>query len=74
MMTMDKPKLLEGYTSEEEWCKQLGICKKTAQKMRDRGIAPPYVEIARQIFYSVAGIREWLANREQKPVRARRAA
>jgi hypothetical protein len=71
---MNEPKLLEGYISEEEWCKQFGICKKTARNMRDRGNAPPYIEFARQIIYSVSGTREWLASREKKPVRARRTA
>jgi hypothetical protein len=74
-MTMNQPEhILEGYIPENEFCDQLQISPRTSRNMRTRGEAPTYMTIAGRVFYSLAGIREWLINREKKPTRARQAA
>lgn len=71
---MSKTELLDGYASEGEFAKQLGVVERTTRNMRARGDGPPYVKIGNRVYYSVDGIRKWLESREIKPVRSRRSA
>jgi hypothetical protein len=65
----DKPNLLEGLISEVEYCAQLGVCRRTAQRARRIGVAPPWVRIHRKVFYVIDKTLRDFADRTIEPVR-----
>jgi hypothetical protein len=56
---------LGAYLSEREYARQRGISLRTAQRERKSGIAPPYVVLGKRKFHRLAGLRQWLLEREQ---------
>lgn len=72
---MAKTKLLEGYSSEQEVARQLGIAVRTLQKWRELKIGPAWTRMGkRAVYYRDAAILEYLAAQEVKPVRSRKVA
>jgi hypothetical protein len=65
----DKPGLLEGYIPERQYCEEVGISLRTAQRHRRAGKSLPYVIIHRTPYYNVAKGRQHLASQEVEPVR-----
>jgi len=57
--------ILQEYISESELVAGLDMKPRTIQRMRQRGDAPPYIVIARKIYYSREGTREWLKSRQR---------
>ena len=68
--------ILEGYLHVREFCRELGVTARTERNWRRRGIGPPFVQVGRDIFISIEGVRSWLKRREIDPSRRmqRRAA
>ena len=64
------PDLLEGYVPDAEYCEVRRISKRQAQRERAARAGPPWVRLGREIYYSIRGFREWLADQEIKPQRA----
>jgi hypothetical protein len=64
---------LSDYTIEEKLAKELGLTHATLRKRRRKAmrtgapLVPPYVEVARKIFYNNAGKAAWLKAIEQNP-------
>jgi hypothetical protein len=67
-------RILEGYVHEDEYLAELKRSKRWARLQRQLGLADPYVKCGADVYYSVEGARKRMADREQKPVRARRTA
>ena len=68
------PDLLADYLSEHEAAPKLKQTVRTLRSWRQRGEGPPWTKIGRLIYYSRAGIGQWLKSLEHKPVRSSRAA
>jgi hypothetical protein len=64
-------RILEGYVHEDQYLAELKRSKRWARQQRLLGLADPYVKYGNDFYYSVSGTRKRLAEREQKPVRAR---
>lgn len=46
----------------------LGLKPATLEIWRCRGEGPPFIKVGRVVRYSVADLREWLAERRQEPL------
>jgi hypothetical protein len=66
--------LLADYATETEVAVALDVHPRTLRAQRARGEGPPFVRIAKAIYYPKLGFRDWLKSIEQRPVRAKRAA
>ncbi len=66
--------LLADYVTETEVAAALDVHPRTLRAQRARGEGPPFVRIAKAIYYPKQGFRDWLKSIEQRPVRARKAA
>ena len=69
---MSEQNILSGYLSQDELAAQLGIAVSTLEKWRCEGLGPAYTRASRKPLYSIAGVQQWLRDREQKPPRERR--
>lgn len=50
-----------------EWLRELGISDRTEKYARSFGLPwPPYVVLAKRVFYSRQRTREWFAEQEAK--------
>jgi hypothetical protein len=65
---------LEGYDDEQTTAQELRVKPRTLRGWRQKGIGPPYVEVARRFYYSRTGRIEWLKSLEVHPPRSGRAA
>jgi hypothetical protein len=61
----DQPSIMAGLVSETEYGRQLGKSSRTCQRDRQRGAAPPHVQVGRRIFYRIDAVRDWLVQRER---------
>ena len=68
----DQANLLEGYITEDEYCATFDISKRTAQRARRAGKAPPHVTIHRKTWYVVDKTRQDIASQIVDPVRKSR--
>jgi hypothetical protein len=68
------PPLLVDYVPEDEYCADTNQSRRKARQDRQWGLGPPYVVIARKVYYPRAGIMEWLKSLERHPLRGRKAA
>ena len=59
--------VLDGYLSRSEAARELRVGIRTLDRWRANRAGPPFVRVGRRLYYPVAGIREWLADREQRP-------
>jgi hypothetical protein len=66
--------LLDNYVPEDEYCAETNQSRRKARQDRQRGLGPPYVVIARKIYYPRNGVIEWLKSLERPPVRGRKVA
>lgn len=69
--------LLNGYLDEEEYCRQRGISRRTAQRERRLRQGPPHTRLGSRVYYRIDAVRDWLTTQEVAPVRrdrTRRAA
>ena len=74
------PLLFEGYVSEEEYCRQRRVSRRTAQRERALRKSPPYLLLGKQVFYRIAAVRAWMlqqerafeSDRRRRPAGARR--
>lgn len=53
--------LLADYLPEKDLAAELGVHERTLARWRVLGIGPPHVMRGREIEYSIAGARAWLA-------------
>ena len=63
---------LAGYLSRQALAKGLGKSERTIQRWGNLRDAPPVVRLGRTAYYREESVRDWLLNREQKPVKSRR--
>lgn len=63
------PDVLEGFIEEAEWARQGKRSKRTCQRHRALGIAPPHIIVGRTVYYRIEAVRQWLISREQQPTR-----
>ena len=61
--------VLDGYLDPEELAAQIHRSVRTLARWREQGDGPPYVLIGKSPIYSIDGARNWLKEREIKPVR-----
>ena len=61
------PPNLPGYVTEPEKARMFGEHPITARRARLAGNCPPYVMHGVTVFYRVAGIEQWLRDREINP-------
>jgi hypothetical protein len=65
--TTEKPKLLDGYISDEELRRELGgarpLIDRTTRKWRQSGEGPPFVKIGHDFYYPLDEFRKWLKKR-----------
>ena len=57
---------LAGYISERGYARQRGISRRTAHRDRQLGDAPPFVVLGKKVYYRLAGLQQWLLEREQR--------
>lgn len=62
-------RLLDDYLSPDELSAQLGICGRTLVRWHALGVAPPKTTLGRKILYKRSSVNQWLAARENAPVR-----
>lgn len=62
--TSETPSLLDGMISEHDLAKELKVCLRTVISMRERKEGPPFIRIARRIYYRREKVAEWLLSRE----------
>jgi hypothetical protein len=73
---MPSPTLAD-HTEEPDFAKELGVALATMRKRRKKAVrtgkplVPPFVEVARKVFYSNTAKAEWLKAIQQNPVRRR---
>ena len=66
--------VLAEYLSEVETGAELNTALRTLRDWRQKGEGPPYLKIARRVWYPRAGLAAWLKANEQQPVRGRKVA
>jgi hypothetical protein len=70
--------LLADYLTEHQLAAELGVGLRSLRRWRALRRSPPYVVIARQVYFRRDAVAEWLRNREQgfdqPKSRTRRAA
>lgn len=52
--------IFEGYISREEYARQRGFSLRSEHKERARRAGPPFIKIGQKVYYSIAGIKDWL--------------
>jgi predicted site-specific integrase-resolvase len=58
--------ILSGYLDQDELAAQLKVSASTLERWRCEGRGPPVTRLSRQPIYSIAGVQQWLKDREQK--------
>jgi transposase-like protein len=60
--------LLDCFVSQDELCRQLGICSKTLERWRRKSRGPLRTFLpGRKAAYSASSVRAWLASLEETP-------
>ena len=59
------------WVSNEEFCKLLGVCSKTAQSYRDKGLIK-FSQIGSKIFYNTSSINTFLKSHSRNTFRSRK--
>ena len=57
--------VLADYLSEHELAKQLGVGLRTLRRWRALRQSPPYVVVARQLYFRRSAVEDWLRKRER---------
>jgi hypothetical protein len=63
------PSLLDGYLPEKETAKGLHKSTRWLKRQRDQRTGPPFIQVGRDYHYHIEGTRQWLQDRQIKPVR-----
>ncbi len=63
-------KLLSDYLSDEAAAAELRVCKRTLDRWRRLGEAPPVTRVGRRVYYRRSTLRAWLCAREQQGSRS----
>lgn len=66
-MDANAPDLFAGLISEQEMCEQRRITVRQSQRERRLGIAPPWVNIGRDVYFDVEGFRQYVKNKMVAP-------
>jgi predicted DNA-binding transcriptional regulator AlpA len=61
------PGLLVGFMEKAEFCRELGISERTADRWHEQRIGPPRTVLGRRVLYSRDSVLEWLRSRETSP-------
>lgn len=57
--------ILADHLTEQEFADDLEVGLRTVRRWRALRQSPPYVVIARRVYYRRAAVEEWLRNRER---------
>lgn len=63
-------RLIDDYLTREQLAEELDVGLRTIIRWDAMRIGPPRVKIGKQLYYSRASVRTWLASREQHQARA----
>jgi hypothetical protein len=75
MAATPEAEFLSEYYSELEFCRAVGITRRTARSWRQQRIGPAFTKLGHAlILYRKEGVRDYLAANEVQPVRKGRAA
>ncbi|WP_050750328.1 helix-turn-helix transcriptional regulator [Allochromatium vinosum] len=67
------PAIRENYLTKDEAAEELGVTARTLDRWFAERIGPPRTKIGKLVLYRKAALVDWVAKREEHPVREQAA-
>lgn len=64
--------VLAGHISPDQLAEELDVSPRTIARWESERIGPPRVLVGRRPYYSIRGVRHWIASQERRTLRTRR--
>lgn len=67
MAIAETPSIRSALLDPQQLAAELGICKRTLDRWREKRRGPPRVVVGRKIFFRREAVEAWLRANEEKP-------